>query len=109
MSKDQVYYVKTSEKDDIDVVIVETEDGYQMKYAKSECWDPSLRGKDLLRVVDDGTGLVFHWAESKLKNTYNYSQAGYMSIMLDFVNRKSHLPTQYTYLTIDPELGPTLY
>jgi hypothetical protein len=105
MKEEPAYYVKFKDNDNIEVVITPTFDGYAMHHSTSEQWSPPVRGKEIMRVSDNGDGLSFRWQETRKKGHYDYCQASYLAIMLDFLNRKSHAPLHYLYLTIDPTMG----
>jgi hypothetical protein len=105
MEKEPAYYVKFKDNDNIEVVIKPTFDGYVMHHSTSEQWSPPMRGEEIMRVSDNGDGFIFKWKETRKRGQYDYSQASYLAIMLDFLNRKSHAPSHYLYLTIDPTMG----
>jgi hypothetical protein len=101
--KDKNYLILDSDSANVEYVIhiPADEDIYVLKRSVSETWSSNVRGETVLTLLNSGNGFKIKWEEKPEKNILDYSQAVQLTIMLNFVNQVSSMPSNYKIVNAD--------
>lgn len=95
--KDKLYYVidKNAETADYVIEVPGDEDLVILRRSKGEMWSNNVKGEEILRVYDSGSGYRIVWAEKPDKKVMEYHKALELSLILNFMNKVQRIPLTY--------------
>jgi hypothetical protein len=96
-SNKEVYSVLNKNDDNInEFVIIKKKNKITLRYSDDEIWNPEIRNKKILQLIDTGEYTFIKWYENINFNSLDWSQENYLRILLNF-NNKYNTPKQAKY------------
>jgi hypothetical protein len=100
--KNKLYLVLNPENHDVEYTILSPfdEDIFVMRRSHSSAWSDHVRDEVIMTVFNTGDGYRIKW-EEKTGKVLDYSQIAELTIMLNFINHNSTIPSKYTIIDAD--------
>jgi thymidylate synthase len=93
MSKEK-YLVINNDSCDVEYIIESNDNCHLLRRSNSRMWSEDVHHEKILSIIDTGEGYKIDW-EEKPARVMDYSQSAELTLMLNFLEKKSRDPLQY--------------